>query len=318
MRSSSQISDLFFVHQRGSFNAIYFVAVMIGSFVSPIPAGAHAAVQGWRWSYYALSIALTALTVIFVFGFEETKYVRPTTPIRNAANLQLTDETNTGADGSSVIGTVREETYKEHNLETCESRLEAEAVSVPNTYRQRMRLITPTDESLWKLFIAPLSIIFYPHVLFTAVQFTFSVAWLVLMVVMNSIFFSSPPYNFNTAGVAYMNIGPFIGSIFGSLYGGPFSDWSIKWLARRNGGVFEPEMRLYVLIVPSLLMAGGMIMYGVTASMVRGLILAYQESCVAASDTHISNRACIGYTPASAELFLLPAWARRATLPSRL
>jgi hypothetical protein len=88
---------------------------------------------------------------------------------------------------------------------------------------------------------------------------------------MNPIFFSSPPYNFSTAGVGYVNIGPFVGALFGLVYGGPLSDWSVKYFAKRNNGIFEPEMRLYLLIGPALFMSGGLIVYGVTASMVSAV-----------------------------------------------
>lgn len=89
-----------------------------------------------------------------------------------------------------------------------------------------------------------------------------------------SVIFSAPPYNFSTAGVGYMAVGPFVGNVFGSLYGGPLSDWSIRWLARRNGGVFEPEMRLYILMPPTLIMSAGLIVFGWMAGEVGALATA--------------------------------------------
>lgn len=83
-----------------------------------------------------------------------------------------------------------------------------------------------------------------------------------------SIVFSQPPYSFTTAGIGYMTLGPFVGNLFGSIYGGPFSDWVIVKLARRNGGIFEPEMRLYPLALPVVMMVGGIIMFGTTADRV--------------------------------------------------
>jgi len=80
----------------------------------------------------------------------------------------------------------------------------------------------------------------------------------------NSILFSAPPYNFTTAGVGYMALGPFVGNIFGSLYGGLLNDWLIVFIARRRDGYFEPETRLYSMGLPALCMSGGIIMYGAT------------------------------------------------------
>ena len=43
------ISDLFFVHQRATMNAIYLMMVNLGAFLAPIAAGYAAQAQGWRW-----------------------------------------------------------------------------------------------------------------------------------------------------------------------------------------------------------------------------------------------------------------------------
>lgn len=252
---------------------MYFLGVMIGSFVCPIPAGAIAATEGWRWSYYALSIALTGLTIIFIFAFEETKYIRrPTTTTVGPSDHEAGTDTKESDPPSP--GAAQDERKESNPLDVCTSARETSTEAVPalNTYWQRMRLITPTDESLWEILIAPLRVIFFPHVLYPAIQFSFTVSWLVLLVIMSSIFFSSPPYNFTTAGIGYMNLGPFVGAMLGAVYGGPVSDWSVKYFAKRNGGVFEPEMRLYLLAVPAFVMSGGLIMFGVTASMVRAYL----------------------------------------------
>ncbi|KAH6876545.1 major facilitator superfamily domain-containing protein [Thelonectria olida] len=247
------IADLFFVHQRGTANAFYFTAVMIGSFLTPMAAGSQAAKQGWRWSQYALSIALTILCLLMVLIFEETKYV-PVTVSREEANTA--PSTPNGEDDKKTSGTqaVTISTNVEQPL---------------NTWRERLRFVTPTPESLFKLFMMPLRVITLPHVFFTALQFASGVCWLVLFMTVISIVFSMPPYNFNTAGIGYMALGPFVGNILGSIYGGPFADWLIVRLARRNGGVYEPEMRLHPLLLCVFTMTGGIIMFGATAD--RGM-----------------------------------------------
>lgn len=44
------------------------------------------------------------------------------------------------------------------------------------------------------------------------------------------------------------------------------SDWIIKWRARRNGGVHEPEARLWVLIVPVVIGVISAVIYGQAAA----------------------------------------------------
>ncbi|KAL2064573.1 hypothetical protein VTL71DRAFT_3710 [Oculimacula yallundae] len=254
------IVDLFFVHQRGSLNGLYFVAVMAGSFLTPMAAGAQANTWGWRSSYYTLATATTILFVIFVFAFEETKYV----PI-SIAEIEVIISTPTKSEDDKHNSKGVDE--KATELENIQS--DPGSSFQKNSYRERMRLRTPTSESLISVFILPLHVITLPHVMFTALQFASGVAWLVLFLTILSVVFSAPPYAFNTAQIGMMGLGPFVGNAFGSVYGGPMADWAVMRLARRNGGLYEPEFRLYLLIIPAMTMAGGIIMFGVTAD--RGM-----------------------------------------------
>lgn len=238
---------------------------MMGSFLTPLAAGSQAATQGWRWSYRTLAICLTILFGLFIVGYEETKYV----PVYvGQSTVDPTSLPSTDAEDLKTAGDSKDRDFKDPDaIIKVESSVYPSAYT-PNSYRQRMRLWTPTDESLTKLFMLPLRAIVLPHVLFTSIQFAAVIAWLVLVVAMISIIFSMPPYNFTTAGVGYMTLGPFVGNVFGTLYGGPLSDWVVVRLARRNKNVFEPEMRLHLLCLSVVLMAGGLIMFGVTAERV--------------------------------------------------
>ena len=292
---------------------------MMGSFLTPLAAGSQAAVQGWRWSYYALAISLTVLFFLFLFAYEETKFI----PVH--VGLPATD--------SSLSPSLTNEQIKtaDHGIDSTESKdpnvitkLDSNLTSTvytPYTYRQRMRLWTPTDEPLLKLFMLPLHVITLPHVLFTSIQFAAVVAWLVLLVAMISVIFSMPPYNFTTAGVGNMTLGPFVGNLFGTLYGGPLSDWIVVRLARRNRNVFEPEMRLHLLCVPVITMAGGLIMFGVTSARVSSVeliytppsvVLVYEKNC--ANECH---RVCTGSCLVLAVPCTPSAWVRLVRLHSR-
>ena len=70
-------------------------------------------------------------------------------------------------------------------------------------------------------------------------------------------------YHFNSQQVGLCFIAGIIGSLLGILVGGTFPDWLSKRLAKRNGGVREPEMRL-LAIAPTLISAPlALILYGV-------------------------------------------------------
>jgi hypothetical protein len=57
---------------------------------------------------------------------------------------------------------------------------------------------------------------------------------------------TNEPYNFSTTATGLMFLSALIGSIFG-YFTGVFADTIVVFLARRNGGVKEPEMRLWTL-----------------------------------------------------------------------
>lgn len=64
----------------------------------------------------------------------------------------------------------------------------------------------------------------------------------------------------------YAYTGAFIGSLLGFVIAGVLSDWSAKYMTRKNGGIYEPEFRL-VLVIPQLVFGSiGLFGFGVTAS----------------------------------------------------
>lgn len=240
---------------------IYFAAVMAGSSLTPMIAGVQAEAQGWRMSYITLAAFMTAITVIFIFAFEETKYV----PIIQGASQGDRDILEHEVDLDAKDKVDLELAASTSNIPS------APAKSTWQMYKYRLRFLTPTDESLGKLFMYPIYTSWIPHVVYGWLQLASGLTWLVVLASVLTIAFAAPPYNFNPAQVGFMYTGPTIGTIFGFLYGGTFVDWATIRLARRNGGVFEPEMRLYPMIIPSIFATGGLIMFGATLDRVRDM-----------------------------------------------
>lgn len=94
-------------------------------------------------------------------------------------------------------------------------------------------------------------------------QWAFCLSALSLVAAATSDLYPLPPYNFSAAGVGNVNIPPAIGYGLGVIWGGPIVDWTIVKLAQRNGGIYEPEMRLTLFILPGVLMPVDVFMYGV-------------------------------------------------------
>lgn len=202
---------------------------------------------------------MTAITVIFIFAFEETKYV----PVMQGTSHSDRDILEHEVDLDAKDQVDLELAASTSNIP------QPPAKSTWQMYKYRLRFLTPTDESLFKLFMYPVYTSWIPHVVYGWLQLASGLTWLVVLASVLTIAFAAPPYNFNPAQVGFMYTGPTIGTIFGFLYGGTFVDWAAIRLARRNGGVFEPEMRLYPMIIPSIFATGGLIVFGATLDRVR-------------------------------------------------
>ena len=134
------------------------------------------------------------------------------------------------------------------------------------TYRQRMTLLTTTPGSfadfirhIYQPFIAVFTI---PGVAYAAIIYGSLLAWFSVLLSVMSIYMTYPPYNFSSRYIGLMNLAPFIGSIIGSIYAGPLSDYCIIQLSKRNDGIYEPEIRLWLALPPVVLTPLALIMFG--------------------------------------------------------
>jgi len=66
------------------------------------------------------------------------------------------------------------------------------------------------------------------------------------------------PYNFSKLQTGLVYISPFIGGILGTAVAGKASDVIVRFMARRNGGIYEPEFRLVMAIPLTLATAIGL------------------------------------------------------------
>lgn len=237
-------------------------------------AGAQAAQHGWRSSYQTMGIFNAVLLFVFLIFYEETKYV----PLLAGGTHATVEEQDT-EDQDKGTGQLRENcqdkldsscTAKKPSFtERSCTHHELDLTIQQKPWMKRLVLSTPTPEPIWPHFYRPFCVLLFPAVSFAALQYAAGIACLTVTTNVLSLTFAEAPYFFSPAEIGYTGAGPLIGNILGALYGGYISDRSILYYARRNCGYYEPEMRLYILHLPAVLMAGGLILFGVTLSRVR-------------------------------------------------
>ncbi|KAJ5900285.1 major facilitator superfamily domain-containing protein [Penicillium subrubescens] len=249
------IADLFFVHQRGSRTNILTIMIIAGTYLAPVAAGYSAASQGWRWIWWWSSILAGVTLFLFAFCYEETVY----TPMVRG---DIPDD---------IDGIEQDRKSKTPGADTLHLEQSNTLADIPlKSYWQRMSLFTTASGGSNALFIhiyRPFIILFtFPGVAFVALVYGSLLAWLAILLNVQAIYFTLPPYNFSSSGVGLLNIPTCIGSILGGFFGGQLSDYNIQWLARRNGGVYEPEMRLWLALPAILITPAGYFMFGFSVS----------------------------------------------------
>ncbi|KAK4125079.1 MFS general substrate transporter [Parathielavia appendiculata] len=116
-----------------------------------------------------------------------------------------------------------------------------------------------------KVAIRPLILFSYPAVLWSAVVYSCSVGWLIVISESIAVIYREEIYDFNALQTGLVYISPFVGGILGSAVAGRVSDVIVKAMARRNGGLYEPEFRLVMAIPIAITTVIGLMGFGWSA-----------------------------------------------------
>ncbi|PNS17928.1 hypothetical protein CAC42_3887 [Sphaceloma murrayae] len=155
-----------------------------------------------------------------------------------------------------------------------------ESVNTPNPYTSDLRAqpprsffeqLTPyhgrlTKDSWIRVFVRPFILFAYPSILWSTLVYSLSIGWLiVLSESVTDIYKSRNTYNFTSLQAGLVYISPFIGGVLGTAVAGKVSDVIVRWMSRRNGGVYEPEFRLVMAIPIAFTTTIGLMGYGWSA-----------------------------------------------------
>ncbi|KAH7143559.1 major facilitator superfamily domain-containing protein [Dactylonectria macrodidyma] len=251
------IGDVFFTHDRGFYMGLYSWTLWGAAFLAPVASGFVAQDLGWRWIQYIMAIIGAGTTAMTFFFFEETMYYRPAgQPEIMGANSDDTKYSSSSPDQASFARSIDNNTA-EPPLESTKTRLE------------KMRLWglrDPRQPNPFKLFFLPIQLYRYPGMIFSGILVGGILSWYNVVGGSLALILSNAPYNFtaNTIGLTYLAC--FIGVSIGCFISGWLSDIIVIKLARRNGGVMEPEQRLWLCLVAIVAHPAGCLLYGVGAS----------------------------------------------------
>jgi hypothetical protein len=109
------------------------------------------------------------------------------------------------------------------------------------------------NDKWFKVMLRPFVLFAYPAVLWSSVVYACSIGWLIVISELLAVIFRDrDAYNFSALSTGLLYISPFIGGVLGTGVAGKISDIIVKAMSRRNGGLYEPEFRL-VMVIPILI-----------------------------------------------------------------
>ncbi|KAI1101665.1 MFS general substrate transporter [Jackrogersella minutella] len=138
----------------------------------------------------------------------------------------------------------------------------------PRSFAQQLRIHYGrlNQDKWWKAAIRPLILFSYPSVLWSAAVYSCSIGWLIVISESVAVIYREGTYKFNALSTGLIYISPFIGGVLGTAVAGKVSDAIVRAMARRNGGLYEPEFRLVMAAPVAVTTVIGLMGFGWSAA----------------------------------------------------
>jgi MFS family permease len=295
LAGTASINDIFFVHERGTRVGFWNFAVIVSVNVAPIISGYVIVDLGWRWSFWLLAIAFGVLLGLVIFFMPETTYDRFVPGVATTSSIDNPESIT--SDEKAELGRARpqgSEDYSQDSPTAATAPRWKKVLDIQNvSFSNQSRII--------QILVSPFTLLQHPVIVWACAIWSVTFTWVIIQGAVATQIFAAPPYNLSPTQIGNLvGIAPLIGSALGTVFGGWSCDFISKRLAIRNGGIYEPEFRLWVM-VPFLLttVVGsfglGMAIHNGLSAIVCGVFLAIVNFAVGVGCTGIvtySNDVC--------------------------
>lgn len=123
-----------------------------------------------------------------------------------------------------------------------------------------------TKEKWLHVMIRPFILFAYPSVLWSTLVYSLSIGWLiVLSESVTVVYRNKESYNFTALQTGLVYLSPFIGGVLGTAVAGKVSDLIVRYMSRKNDGIYEPEFRLVMAIPVAVCTTIGLMGFGWSA-----------------------------------------------------
>ncbi|KZL84305.1 major facilitator superfamily transporter [Colletotrichum incanum] len=258
------ITDIWFVHQRPKYLALYGWGLSMTGKLAPMLSGFINVGMGWKWTLWWCAI-FNAIALVYCFLFmEETNYDRPARPISSGtARICETEPTkphNIG--GSDEKGQKVSEEQNSSSTNPVDS--ETGQVLYPRKgFLQKLSVKDkPRPDRMLDIALGGLTGFTYPSVVYAGLMYgANNLVWSGVQNATAGTVYTTM-YGFSTAGVAAAYAGGLLGTMVGGYYCGKVGRILTIRLARRNKGISESEHSLWLFAASMFLVPFSMLLYG--------------------------------------------------------
>ncbi|KAJ0118245.1 hypothetical protein J7T55_009028 [Diaporthe amygdali] len=260
----TSITDLYFAHERGKYMGWYAWMLANSNFFAPVITGFINDGIGYKWCFFIHAVFCAVISVFLFFFLEETNYDRKTVGVIEGI------QASSAVDSEAASPSNESKSLPEKGPGAGTPESPAAELSTPykrKTYRQKLALWDKPRPFMmvWRA-VQILKLLSWPVIFYAGFSYGTYLVWFNILNATASIILGGEPYNFSPAIVGLCYLACIIGVTVASLFSGVFSDWFVIRLARRNGGVFEPEQRLWLFAAATIILPAGSILWGVGAA----------------------------------------------------
>lgn len=269
------LSDIYYEHQRGTAIGLYVLAISGGSFLGPLIAGfiVDNATFGWRWVGWLGAICSAVILLVVMFTLEDTSFDR----YHHILQDRVTHDTKL-----KTISSAKTDADVYHDELQGDEAQENVGIEGPKSYRQRLALVTTSgpqkrnipSDYIYRLWHTPKCFVL-PAVIFAGVQWGAQLSYLSFYLTVENINYFQPPWNYGNVAVAIMCVPCIIGLVLGIMYTIFFGNYFVRWKAARNGGIFEAEYILWLILPNSIIGSAGLLLFGIGTDQVWNWPLIY-------------------------------------------
>ena len=278
------VGELYFVHERAKRMALTNLCLFGGAFFTPVIVGIMTHKLGWPWTFYFIGIFTFALLPAVILYCPETSYVRDPQLQRelnydNDANRSSSShelrETNGNAHYSETFKPEKDEsntTTEARNNSTDKTSPSDQNIHQYSDFhfltREHLQLTNgrKTHENFFAILVRPLPLFFHPSFLWACLIQGMMIGWTVLIGIVLAAIMLGAPLWFNEVETGYMYTGAFVGALVGTAIAGLMGDGFMIRCTKWNGGIYEPEFRMLMVIPMLILGVAGIIGFGITSN----------------------------------------------------